>query len=167
MKRLLLATSILGLAAGGAFAQDMNSTPTAPPASLSASPSQPAAAPSTASSKTGAQVSQGQVVQVQKTLKQKGLYNGPVDGKFGPATRNAVSQFQKQNGLQQSAQLDQRTMNDLLGSGAGGTSAPMSSKMGNPNPAGKASGTGFSPQQDNNRTDNGANTGTSNPDTNK
>jgi peptidoglycan hydrolase-like protein with peptidoglycan-binding domain len=167
MKRLLLATSILGLAAGGAFAQDMNSTPTAPPTSLSASPSQTGtAAPSTAaSSNAGAQASQDQVAQAQQTLKQKGLYNGPVDGKFGPATRTAVSQFQKQDGLQQSAQLDQRTMNDLLG--AGDDNAPMSGKSGGSSPAGKASGTGFSPQQDNNRDDNGANTGATDTDTNK
>jgi peptidoglycan hydrolase-like protein with peptidoglycan-binding domain len=161
MKRLLLATSILGLAAGGAFAQDMNSTPTAPPTSLTASPSQMGAAtPGTAaSSQADAQVSQDQVAQAQQTLKQKGLYNGPVDGKLGPATRSAVSQFQRQDGLQQSAQLDQRTMNDLLGGGAGTSNAPMSGKSSNPSPAGNASGTGFSPQQDNDRDDNGADNG--------
>jgi len=165
MKRLLLATSILGLAAGGAFAQDMNTTPTAP---QSASPNQMgAAAPSTAASNASAQVSQDQVAQAQQTLKQKGLYNGPVDGKFGPATRSAVSQFQQQDGLRQSAQLDQRTMNALLGGDAGNSNAPMSGQSSESNPAGKAGGTGFSPQQDNDRDDNGANTGTNNTDTNK
>jgi peptidoglycan hydrolase-like protein with peptidoglycan-binding domain len=53
------------------------------------------------------------VKQAQTALKQKGLYNGPVDGQVGPATRNAIMQFQQQNGLKQSAQLDSSTMSTL------------------------------------------------------
>jgi hypothetical protein len=145
MKRLLLATSILALAAGGAFAQGVGSTPPDTPRTLApSSPSTSApsgartmsATPSTSSSVSSttnaAPASPDQVVEAQQALKQQGLYKGPVDGKIGPETRTAISRFQKQNGLQQSAQLDERTMDDLQGnrSGVGGsTRMPSNSSM--------------------------------------
>jgi peptidoglycan hydrolase-like protein with peptidoglycan-binding domain len=66
------------------------------------------------------------VRQAQIALKQKGLYDGPIDGKEGPRTRTAITQFQKQNGLQQSAQLNRRTLNALQ---AGGSAAPAASSQ--------------------------------------
>ena len=36
---------------------------------------------------------------VQRALKAKGLYNGPIDGIFGALTKQAVRSYQKQNGL--------------------------------------------------------------------
>jgi len=44
--------------------------------------------------------SQGEeVISIQKALKQKGYYSGSIDGIFGTATRNAVKNFQRDNGL--------------------------------------------------------------------
>ena len=66
----------------------------------------------------------------QRSLKQQGLYKGRVDGKFGPQTRTAVSEFQKQNGLPQTASLDEQTMNDLHSGGKGMSHGSSPSGMG-------------------------------------
>jgi peptidoglycan hydrolase-like protein with peptidoglycan-binding domain len=137
MKRLLLATSILALAAGGAFAQGMNSAPSDTPRSLAPSTNvtggartTPAAPSTSSSAASDTQSSPDDVIKAQQALKQQGLYKGPVDGKIGPETRTAISRFQKQNGLQQSAQLDEQTMDNLQGSGAGSsTRMPSNSSM--------------------------------------
>lgn len=140
MKRLLLATSILALTAGGAFAQGVNNGSSAAPrtGTTSAAPTTPGTSPSASgsssmssstmgssstgsaandSSVSGSQASADDVMKAQQVLKQQGLYKGQVDGKIGPETRTAISQFQKKNGLQQTAQLDQKTMDDLEGGG--------------------------------------------------
>jgi peptidoglycan hydrolase-like protein with peptidoglycan-binding domain len=54
-------------------------------------------------------LSQDQVKQVQQHLKSSGLYKGEVDGEIGPETKQAISQFQQQNGLNQTGALDQQT----------------------------------------------------------
>ena len=36
---------------------------------------------------------------IQKALKKAGYYNGAVDGKIGPGTRDAIAAFQKDNGF--------------------------------------------------------------------
>lgn len=64
-------------------------------------------------------VSTNDIRHAQRSLKEQGLYKGHVDGKFGPETRTAVSEFQKQNGLPQTASLDEQTMNDLRSGGKG------------------------------------------------
>jgi len=161
MKRFLLTTSILALTAGGAFAQGMSNAPSDAPRSLSPSSGAASdsrmtpAAPGTSSTATSE--SPAQVMQAQQALKQKGLYTGPVDGKVGPETRSAISQFQKQTGLQQTAQLDEQTMDSLEGSGGGSSSRmpsnsamPGSSAGSKSNPAGNASGSGFTPPQNQN-----------------
>jgi outer membrane murein-binding lipoprotein Lpp len=38
-------------------------------------------------------------VNIQKALKKAGYYNGAIDGKVGPGTRDAIASFQKDNGL--------------------------------------------------------------------
>ena len=55
-------------------------------------------------------LSQRQVKQVQQQLKTAGLYNGAIDGKIGPKTKQAVSEFQQQNGLTQTGTVDRQTM---------------------------------------------------------
>lgn len=84
--------------------------------------------PSNASTATGSaargsniSASSDQVKQAQEALQSQGLYRGQVDGKWGPRTRQAVAQFQKQKGLKQTAQLDQQTMNDLQSGSMGGS----------------------------------------------
>ena len=55
-----------------------------------------------------------------------GLYNGSLDGIAGPETRRALLRFQKSNGLERTAMLDQQTADALIGDiGAGqGSSMP-------------------------------------------
>ncbi len=38
-------------------------------------------------------------ISIQKALKSAGYYNGPIDGKIGPATRTAIRDFQSGHGL--------------------------------------------------------------------
>jgi hypothetical protein len=47
---------------------------------------------------------------VQQRLSDLGLYRGTVDGITGPGTRNAIQQFQRQNNLPATGDLDDRTM---------------------------------------------------------
>jgi peptidoglycan hydrolase-like protein with peptidoglycan-binding domain len=70
--------------------------------------------------------SQDDIRQAQEALQDQGLYHGQVDGKWGPQTKQAVSQFQKKNGLKQSAQLDQQTLDDLQNNSSGSSSGSMS-----------------------------------------
>jgi peptidoglycan hydrolase-like protein with peptidoglycan-binding domain len=84
-------------------------------------------------SSTGAGASHSDVTQAQTALKEKGLYSGPIDGRIGPKTRQAISQFQRQNGLKQTAQLDSRTMSELQG--GGGTSGSGATEPSNSSPS--------------------------------
>ncbi|HEY3918999.1 MAG TPA: peptidoglycan-binding domain-containing protein [Stellaceae bacterium] len=155
MKRLLLATSMLALGLGGAaFAQTgAGSAGAGSMGSSGASPSYSAPSNSAGGSTMNDQNVNGsganggpmasndsgnaragnssdQVKQAQEALQTQGLYRGQVDGKWGPQTRQAVAQFQKQKGLKQTAQLDQQTMNDLQNgamSGSDNSSDNMSS----------------------------------------
>jgi peptidoglycan hydrolase-like protein with peptidoglycan-binding domain len=130
MKRFLLATSILALTAGGAFAQGMTPGGMAPPPTPGATAPTPIApSPGATGHASGAMKgtasasaqSPSTVKEAQTALKEQGLYQGHVDGKIGPATKTAIAKFQKQKGLQQTAQLDSRTMSELLsGASSGG-----------------------------------------------
>lgn len=53
------------------------------------------------------------VKQAQQALKQKGIDAGPVDGQWGPLTQQGVKQFQQQNQIQATGQLDQQTLASL------------------------------------------------------
>jgi peptidoglycan hydrolase-like protein with peptidoglycan-binding domain len=54
------------------------------------------------------------VKQAQQQLKSEGFYKGAIDGRIGPATRNALRQFQQQHGLAANSMLDQETMQRLM-----------------------------------------------------
>jgi peptidoglycan hydrolase-like protein with peptidoglycan-binding domain len=60
-------------------------------------------------------VSRAEVRDIQQKLKADNLYNGNIDGLMGPGTRHALAQFQKQNGLPVTANLDRQTRDSLLG----------------------------------------------------
>jgi len=130
MKRLLVASSVCALALGGAaLAQNsMNGSQsqmqsTAPRTAAGAnSPSNKSSADMSGRAQSSQNLSSTQVRQAQTALKQQGLYNGQIDGKFGPQTRAAVSQFQKKNGLPQTAALNEQTLNDLNRSDSSGSS---------------------------------------------
>ena len=120
LKRLMLATSVVALSlSGAAFAAGPSGSmqPSGSSSGMSSTHE------STSTSSMGAGVSHSEVTQAQTALKQKGLYSGPIDGRIGPKTRQAISQFQRQNGLKQTAQLDSRTMSGLHGSGTSGSGA--------------------------------------------
>lgn len=87
--------------------------------------SQSGAAPRAASS------GEERVMSAQRALSQRGLYKGRVDGIAGPQTEAAVREFQFQNGLAPTGQLNLSTAN-ALGLGGerqpvAGTDAPQSS----------------------------------------
>lgn len=145
MKRLLLAASILALTAGGAFAQgNYSSSPTpapspaAPPPAAAPAPAAPGGAMGQPSGSMGQApkansmghastmhaTSGTKVKDAQQALQQAGLYKGKVDGKFGPQTKSAVKEFQKENGLKQTARLDSATMKKLTEAGGAGGGMP-------------------------------------------
>jgi peptidoglycan hydrolase-like protein with peptidoglycan-binding domain len=103
--------------AGIAFAQGTTSASpdtTAPPAAI-ASPKPSAQTPAGSLSANAEHLSQHTVKQAQEKLKSQGLYDGPIDGQQGPQMRAAIEKYQKQNGLPQTAMLDQQTLQQLLG----------------------------------------------------
>ena len=59
----------------------------------------------------------------QQALQSKGLYQGKIDGKYGPQTKQAVMQFQQQNNLKQTGRLDRETRVALRGGSRSGGSA--------------------------------------------
>jgi peptidoglycan hydrolase-like protein with peptidoglycan-binding domain len=50
------------------------------------------------------------VRQAQSELRREGLYRGKVDGIAGPETKQAITAFRQREGLQQTAHLDQATV---------------------------------------------------------
>ena len=126
MKRLVLAASVLALAAGGAFAQGNNEqAPPMPPPAATPAPATPGVTPGIAPPAGAAPhhrrmaQSMRDIKAAQKALKEDGLYKGKIDGKFGPQTKAAVAEFQKQNDLKPTAKLDKETMSKLMAGGGG------------------------------------------------
>jgi hypothetical protein len=81
-----------------------------------------------------APVSAQLVRKVQETLGDKGVDAGPVDGIWGPKTSSAVRQFQQDQGLQATGQLNGETLAALgiarEGSASAGESAKAAEKSG-------------------------------------
>lgn len=50
------------------------------------------------------------MAQIQQQLQQEGLYRGPVDGIYGDQTRQALAQWQRQQGLEPTGQLNSQTL---------------------------------------------------------
>lgn len=50
---------------------------------------------------------------IQKSLKNAGLYTGSIDGKIGPKTKKAIEQFQKQNNLSVDGVVGSKTWEKL------------------------------------------------------
>lgn len=59
-------------------------------------------------------VDQPTMSRVQQALKDQGLYEGTVDGVFGPGTQSAIAAFQRTQGLPITGQPDQNTLARLL-----------------------------------------------------
>jgi peptidoglycan hydrolase-like protein with peptidoglycan-binding domain len=64
----------------------------------------------------------------QVELHMKGFYNGSLDGVAGPETKRALLRFQKGNGLEPTATLDQQTADALIGDTAVGQGSSMPPK---------------------------------------
>lgn len=73
-------------------------------------------------------VSRSDVSDIQQKLQADNLYQGKIDGKLGPQTRRAIAEYQKQNGLRVTANLDRQTRDSLLGTT--GTATPPTSSLG-------------------------------------
>jgi hypothetical protein len=74
--------------------------------------------------------SQSQIQQAQEQLKSAGLYRGSVDGVMGPETQTALMKFQREQGLPETAQLDQQTTDRLSGSSGGSATSPSATRSG-------------------------------------
>jgi peptidoglycan hydrolase-like protein with peptidoglycan-binding domain len=109
MRKLILATaSVLALGIGGAAVDDaVNAGNSIPNSEWNMPP-----APGTSQHlQTAANLSKkDDFRQAQLELRNMGLYNGSLDGVVGPETKRALEQFQKNNGLDRTARLDQQTM---------------------------------------------------------
>ena len=111
MRRLILGTaSVLALGIGGAAldysadagnAEDAGSTPPA----VETSRTSPGAA----------MLWKDDIRWAQLELRNMGLYAGSLDGVVGPETKRALDQFQRNKGLKQTATLDPKTLNALIG----------------------------------------------------
>ncbi|MDD3839727.1 MAG: L,D-transpeptidase family protein [Clostridia bacterium] len=53
------------------------------------------------------------VLEVQKRLKIKGYYDGPLDGRFGEGTKHSLIEYKKQNGLPINDHVDHQTYESL------------------------------------------------------
>ena len=62
----------------------------------------------------GATVDRSTLRQVQTVLKQKGFYEGGVDGLFGPGTRAAIVAYQRAENLPVTGEPDQNTLARLF-----------------------------------------------------
>lgn len=144
MKRLLVATSFFALLLSpAAFAQSNGGATTPNPSSGSGSmmhqggmmnqgqggtmhqgQGSMSSEHSSAMSRGGSaeNVSSQEVKQAQTQLKQQGLYKGKVDGIVGPETKTAISEYQKKEGLPQTASLDQQTLQHLMSTSGSGSS---------------------------------------------
>lgn len=58
-------------------------------------------------------LSEGEVKAIQQALNEKGFHAGNVDGIWGPETRTALRNFQEQENMQASGQLDRQTLSAL------------------------------------------------------
>jgi peptidoglycan hydrolase-like protein with peptidoglycan-binding domain len=59
------------------------------------------------------EVSPRMIKRIQTTLKQQGLYNGRIDGVWGPETQNAIHGYQQSHNLTNSGELDSATLASL------------------------------------------------------
>jgi peptidoglycan hydrolase-like protein with peptidoglycan-binding domain len=123
MRKLILGTaSVLALGIGGAaldFAADADDVPNA----VGNMPASPGISHHWL---TAANLSKDDIRWAQVELHNVGLYNGSLDGVVGPETKRALLGFQKSNGLERTATLDQQTADALIGNpGVGqGSSVP-------------------------------------------
>jgi peptidoglycan hydrolase-like protein with peptidoglycan-binding domain len=75
---------------------------------------------------TGGHMSRrNEIMAIQQKLQADNLYNGKIDGRMGPETRQALRSYQQQNGLRATARVDRQTLNSILGTGSMGQGSSM------------------------------------------
>ena len=125
IRKLILGTaSVLALGIGGAaldFAADADDVP-------NAVGNMPSAPGSSHHWLTVANLSKDDIRWAQVELHNVGLYNGSLDGVVGPETKRALLGFQKSNGLERTATLDQQTADALIGNTGVGQGSSMPPK---------------------------------------
>jgi len=67
----------------------------------------------TVANKKEIDISQITPKKIQVALKKAGFYKGPVDGKIGKDTKNAIKEFQKKNGLESDGVIGKKTWAEL------------------------------------------------------
>ncbi len=75
------------------------------------------------------------VTAAQQALKDKGFDPGPIDGRMGPRTHAAISDFQKKEGLKVTGRLDSDTKSHLTGTAATSSTATPSTTTPSASPA--------------------------------
>ena len=112
IRKLILGTaSVLVLGIGGGaldFAADADDVPNA----VGNAPSRPETLHHWINA---ADLSKEDIRWAQVELHTMGLYTGSLDGVVGPETKRALAEFQKSNGLERTATLDQKTADALIG----------------------------------------------------
>ena len=124
MRKLILGTaSVLAFGIGGAALDYVADADDAVPNAERNMPSQPGTSQHWINA---ANLSKDDIRWAQVELHYLGLYNDSLDGVVGPETKRALAEFQKTNGLKQTATVDQRTADALIGNaGIGqGSSVP-------------------------------------------
>jgi peptidoglycan hydrolase-like protein with peptidoglycan-binding domain len=105
----------------------------------------------TARHSSATQMSRAELSDVQQKLQADNLYHGKVDGMLGPETRRALAEYQRQNGLRVTANLDRQTRDSLLGNTGAATPptrmmpAPSQGAAHTPAPAQGGANTGTAP----------------------
>src|SRR5438128_9374494 len=106
IRKLILGTvSVLALGIGGAaldFGADADDVP-------NASENRPSLPETSHHWINAANLSKDDIRWAQVELHTMGLYDGSLDGVMGPETKRALVAFQKSNGLERTATLDQQT----------------------------------------------------------
>ena len=113
MRKLILGTvSILALGIGGAALDHVADADDAVPSAEGNKPATPGTSPHWINATN---LSKDDVRWAQVELRNLGLYNDSLDGLIGPEMKRGLAEFQKANGLKQTAMLDQQTADALIG----------------------------------------------------
>lgn len=144
MRKLILASaSVVALAigsSGAALAADGRGSPntgasmpaTSGTSQYGTNPGATTPAPYgvTTNQQGGVNLPSSEIRRAQQQLREQGFYHGKIDGTLGPATKQALQQFQQKNGLPVTASLDQQTMDKLSGAGQGSSMPPSPNQSG-------------------------------------
>jgi peptidoglycan hydrolase-like protein with peptidoglycan-binding domain len=111
--RIAVAAAALSIAGGAIAAGNQSATSTGSPSGDHATTSSQQQSSQSTGNMSSEQSNPTLVRSAQQALKQKGYDVGTIDGQLGPTTESALRNFQQQQGLPQSGNLDQPTLSAL------------------------------------------------------